>query len=822
MIYYFGDVTVKYDNLEMKAAYMAYDVEKKTVFARGQKDTAGVLQGKPEMSEGGKTYTMEEVTYNFESKKAQIKNMITQEAEGFLHGHKLKKMADNSVNISDGKYTACDLDHPHYYLKMPVAKVVTGENPVTVFGPAYFVLEDVPTPFALPFGFVPKQSTRSGGLLIPSYGEELSRGFFLQGLGYYFVLGDNFDASITTDIYSLGSWNMKATSRYKKRYRYSGDLNFNFSNNQVGERGGADFFQSKDFSVQWSHSMDAKARPGTTFRASVNFSSPLNNRFNNYNNIQSSLQNQISSSISYSRTWAGTPFSFSTNALHSQNSLDSSYAITFPNITFVANNIKPFKRTGGTERFYEKFAFSYNTTLENKINFKAKEVGQPDFLSKFRSGMKHSFSITLPDFSLLKYLKFVPSVNYGMNWYFQKSEKVYNSQKNIVEDKYSDLFKHFGVTQDFSAALSANTTVYGIYDFGKKWKLRKIRHLMKPSVSFAFRPEMATPWNGYTNYSYIDNNGVQHVIEYNKYQGQLYAPPSRGRSAAIGFSLGNNVEAKIRDENDTTTGESPLKLIDNLSIGGSYNFIADSLNLSNINISMNTTIFGKLGLSANAVLDPYAVDGRGRKINQFNIAQKGGLNLARLVNASVSFSYQLGGEAKSGKGNTGQNSSQQGQQGGGKGSPGPMGGVKTEQMDYTKVYYHPVTGEYIPGGWVYYLEPNYSWSVNLNYNYSYGRSYLYANERLQTVHNHMQTLGVAAQVRFTKALNMNLNTGIDMMKMTLTTTQLSATYDLHCFQISVSWVPSGQWQSWSFRINAKASALADLLQFKKNASYWDN
>jgi hypothetical protein len=276
------------------------------------------------------------------------------------------------------------------------------------------------------------------------------------------------------------------------------------------------------------------------------------------------------------------------------------------------------------------------------------------------------------------------------------------------------------------------------------------------------------------------------VIEYNKYQGQLYAPPSRGRSAAIGFSLGNNVEAKIRDENDTTTGESVLKLIDNLSIGGSYNFIADSLNLSNINISMNTTIFGKLGLSANAVLDPYAVDGRGRKINQFNIAQKGGLNLARLVNASVSFSYQLGGEAKSGKGNTGQNSSQQGQQGGGKGSPGPMGGVKTEQMDYTKVYYHPVTGEYIPGGWVYYLEPNYSWSVNLNYNYSYGRSYLYANERLQTVHNHMQTLGVAAQVRFTKALNMNLNTGIDMMKMTLTTTQLSATYDLHCFQISVS------------------------------------
>jgi hypothetical protein len=331
--------------------------------------------------------------------------------------------------------------------------------------------------------------------------------------------------------------------------------------------------------------------------------------------------------------------------------------------------------------------------------------------------------------------------------------------------------------------------------------------MVTPSISFSAQPEMGTSANGYTQMSYVDINGIQHTVTYNKYEGQTNSPPGRGKSASMSFSLGNNVEAKIRDRNDTTgTGVKKVKIIDQLSLGGSYNFLADSLNLSNISANMNTTIFGKLGLNVNATFDPYAIDSRGKKINTLNVVQEGGFKLARLTNASASFSYSFSGE---GAGRLGSDYKD-------------PNAVTSQNSSYQRIYHNPVTGEYIPGGWVYYMNPKVPWSVNMNYSYSYSRSYQYANEKLLTKHNHMMTVGLSGQLKLTDALNINLNTGLDMTKMKLSTTQMSATYDLHCFAISVSWVPNGQWESWSFRINAKASALADLLQFKKNASYWDN
>lgn len=811
MIYYYGDVKVSYGDMEISSEYMAFDVDSKTVFAKGLPDTSGTVFGKPKMKQGEKTYEMESVYYNFNTEKAKIKNMITQEAEGFLHGTYIKKMPDNSINIAKGKYTTCDHEHPHFYLKMTTAKVIQDENggQKTVFGPAYVVLEDVPTPFALPFGFVPKFGGRASGLLMPTYGEEAARGFFMRGLGYYFVFSDHFDVAATGDIYTMGSWAGQLNARYNKRYKYNGTLSIAYQNDQTGEKGQPDFFQTKNFSMQWSHSMDAKARPGTSFRASVNFSSPSYNQYNNQTNIQTALQNQISSSISYGKTWTGTPFSLSINALHSQNSRDSSYAVTFPNLTFTVNRIYPFRRKErvGKEKFYESFAFNYNTTLENKINFKAKEVKEPDFFKKMKNGMRHNFSISLPSFSVAKYIQASPSVTYGMNWYFTDCEKVFNQQTQKVETIYSDPFSTFGITQNFSAGLSLSTRLYGKFVFGKERKVEAIRHMVTPSISFSVQPEMGTTANGYTQLSYVDINGIQHSVTYNKYEGQTNSPPGRGKSASMSFSLGNNLEAKIRDRNDTTgTGVKKVKLIDQLSFGGSYNFLADSLNLSNISVNMNTTIFGKLGLNVNATFDPYAIDSHGKKINTFNIVKEGGFKLARLTNASASFSYSFSGE---GKGRMGSDYKD-------------PNAVTSQNSTYQRIYHNPVTGEYIPGGWVYYMSPEIPWSINMNYNYSYSRSYQYANEKLLTKHNHMMTLGLSGQLRLTDALNVNLNSGVDMMKMKLTTTQMSATYDLHCFSISVSWVPNGQWESWSFRINAKASALADLLQFKKNASYWDN
>lgn len=811
MIYYYGGATVKYGNLELTASYMAYDLNSKTVFATGIKDTAGVLQGRPVMTEGKEKYEMDTLYYNFETKKAFIKHMVTQESEGILHGRYLKKNADNSINISGGKYSACDHDHPHYYLQLTKAKMINEPNKVTVFGPAFLVIEDVPTPFALPFGFVPDRVTRASGILVPTFNEEAARGFALKGLGYYFVFGDHFDASLTGDIFSLGSWNAVLTSRYKKRYKYDGNVNINLSVNQIGEEGSPDYYKSKDFSVRWSHSQDPKARPGTSFRASVNFATPMNNRFNSYD-IQQSLQNQISSSVSYSKSFPDSPFSLSINMLHSQNSLDSSYALTVPNLTLTMNRIFPFKskNAAGKPKFYEDISFSYSTNLDNKVNFKASEFGEPDFLSKFKSGMQHGFTIGLPAFNLFNYLQFSPGVRYGMNWHFQKSEKYYDAETDKVENRMGDVFSHFGITQDFSASLSMNTILYGMFNFGTRGKLQAIRHMVKPSLSVSYTPELGTPSNGYRTLNYIDNNGVQHQIEYNQYEGMLFGYPSKGRSAAMNFSLGNNFEAKIKSDKDTTNGGiQKIKLIDNLSFGGSYNFLADSMKLSNISASLSTTIFGSLAFNANANLDPYAVDGTGKRYNQLNIVKEGWLNFARLTNASVSLSYQF-----SGKGS---------RRGAGMGlpDPGTSGGRAQAGSDYIRVYNHPVTGEYIPGGWVYYLDPDNPWSVNFNYNYSYNRSYQMVGGVLNTNHNHMQTLGISAQMKLGRDLNVNINTGVDLTKMALTTTQVSATYDLHCFLISVSWIPNGMWESWSFRINAKASALADLLQFKKSASYWD-
>lgn len=806
VIYYYGDIKVDYGNMSIKADYMRYDVDEGVVYASGLPDASGVVQGKPEMNDNGTTYKMDEVYYNFKTRKARIKNVITTQQDGILHGSKIKMMPDKSMNIKNGRYTTCDCEHPHFYLNMTTAKVVTEPKQMTVFGPAYAVLEDVPTPLVLPFGFVPKMATRSSGILIPTYGEELARGFFLQGLGYYFVIGEHWDIAATGDIYTMGSWAVRLDSRYRKRYKHNGGFNISYSHDQVGEKDSPDFMSTNNFKIRWDHSQDPKARPGTSFRASVNFSSPSYNKYDGNSTIDDRLESQASSSISYSKTWTGTPFSLSVNMLHSQNMRDSSYSFTLPNVTFTMNRIYPFKRKEmvGKEKLYEKIAFSYKATIDNKIAFKAAEFGQPDFWDKMQNGVKHDFSINLPSFSLFKYIQVAPTVSYGMNWYFRDIEKKYNYETQQVETVQSDAFSTFGVSQNFSAGLSLNTILYGMFNFGKWSKVQAIRHMVTPSLSFSYRPDMRFPANGTRTLTYLDQNGIMREQMYNRFEGSLYAPSTSGQSATMSFNIGNNLEAKVMDRQDTTgTGTKKIKLIDQLSLSGSYNFLADSMKLSNINVTLSTNLFQNLSINGNLNLDPYAINERGQRIAQFNCVYGNWYELVRLTNASLSMRYRFQGTGSSGSGgSSGQNS--------GSGST------------YERIYTDPVTGEYIPGGWTYYMPPDVPWSVDLEYIYSYSRSYNYANDVLKTVHNHTQTLGVTGQIRLTPALNVNLRTGLDLTRLELTTTELSATYDLHCFQISFSWVPMGQWQRWSFRINAKASALADLLQFRKNASFWDN
>ena len=802
IIYYYGDVSVTYGDLEISSDFMAYDVDNNIVFARGTKDYDGNWVGQPKMTNGGNEYTMEEVYYNFNSKKAKIKNMITNQKEGELRGENLKMLPDESINIAGGVYTVCDAEHPHYYMKMTAAKI-TGNSKRTVFGPAYVVVEDVPLPIVLPFGFVPEMPERASGILVPTFGEETARGIYMRDLGYYFVIGDHFDVSLTGDVYTYGSWAAKMTTRYKKRYAFDGSLSVNYSVDITGERDAADYRESRNFGLNWSHSQDSKARPGTSFRASVNFSSPKNNTYNS-TSIAEAVQNQTSSSISYAKT-----FSFgsvSINALHSQNSRDSSYSITFPNITFNVNRFYPFKRKVrvGKERIYEQISLSYNTTLQNKIAFKASELKDPGLINKMENGMTHNFAIGLPQFTLLKYFNFSPSISYGMNWYFRENIREYDPEAQKVISKMTDQFSTFGITQNYSGGISMSTRIYGMFNFNPKGKLQAIRHMITPSFSFSFKPELGTPANGYTTLRYVNAKGEEVVEEYNKYSGMMYSPPSKGKSMSLGFSFGNNLEAKVRDDKDSTgVATTKVKLLDQLTISGNYNFLADSLNLSTISISGSTTVFGKLGINGNMTLDPYAVDNQGKRINTFNIIQEKGFRIARITNASASLSYSFSGEGRI------------------DGNDGKSEADPSSSPDYYRVYYHPVTGEYIPGGWLYYLNPSSPWSLNLNANFAYSASYKNVNGMLQKVNNFTSTISASAQLKLTKALNLSLNTGFDLTKLALTTTQLSATYDLHCFNISVSWVPQGTWESWSFRIAANASALADLLQFKKASSYWD-
>ena len=808
MIYYYGDVSVTYGNMKLTADYMEYDLNTSVLYARGTADTTGTITGRPVMEQGGKSYTMDEVRYNFNTMKARITNMVTQEQDGILHGKNIKMMPDRSINITHGKYTVCDCEEPHYYLHLTAAKVMTKPSQKTVFGPAYPVIADVPLPIGLPFGFIPKRPDRATGILFPTFGEEMSRGFYLRDLGMYFVIGDYFDIALTGDIYTLGSWAIDVNSRYKVNYKCNGSFSLTYSNDQVGERGSTDFFQTRNFGIRWNHSQDAKARPGTTFSASVNFSSPSNNKYNS-TSIQEALQNQISSSISYSKNWNG-KMNLSINMLHNQNSRDSSYSFTLPNVTFSVSRFYPFKQKNrvGKEKWYEKFSLGYNTALQNRISFKASEFNKPGFWDKFQNGMTHSFQIGLPNFTLLKYINLTPSVSYGMNWFFRDTKKEYNPDTGKVEDIQGKMFGTFGATHNYSGSVSMSTRIYGLFNFGKHRRLQAIRHVVSPSLSASFSPDKAKYFNGYRTLTYTDKNGEVKTQEYNIYAGQLNSVPGKGSSATLNFSLGNNFEAKVRDIKDTTgTGSKKIKLIDNLNFSTGYNFLADSLNMNNIGVTMSTSVFGKVGISANANFDPYAIlvdknNTSGKRIGRYAIQE--GQGLARLTNASVSLSYSLSGEGKI-NGNDG--SAQAG------GNPADH---------YTRIYYHPVTGEYIPGGWLYYTNPNVPWSVNFNYSFSFRRGYQYANGQATNKDTFTQTLGLSGNVKLTPRLSMQLSTNFDLMALKMSATQLSATYDLHCFNINVSWIPNGQWESWSFRIQANAAALADLLRFKKSSSYWDN
>ena len=599
-IYNKGDVT--YQNSNLKADYMRIDMDSKMVYAYGKPDT---LDGKdivtkPEFTEGSATYQMDTITYNLDSKKAKIKGVATQQGDGWLVGGSVKKMPDNTINIEHGKYTTCDhTDHPHFYLAMTKAKVIPGKKVIT--GPAYLVMEDVPIYFlGIPEGFFPINMGPKSGLLMPTYGEEYSKGFFLRDLGYYFTLGEYADLAVRGGIYTLGSWEASAASRYIKRYKYSGSFNMQYSNVKTGEKGEDDYIKQSNFRIQWTHSQDPKANPGSTFSASVNFATSGYSRYS-ATNLNDILSTQTNSTVSYSKNWAGTPFSLSANMAISQNSQNKTISITLPTMVFNVSRFYPFKRKEkqGKDRWYEKISMQYTGKMTNSVTTTESEVFSKETLENMKNGIEHSIPISA-SFNLFNYINLSPSVNYNEKWYFKKVEFEWNPVTNQTDT----LPTNYGFYRlyNYNFSVSASTTVYGMYDFTKKSRDRKIqaiRHTLTPSIGFSYAPDFSDPKYGYYQTRQTDSTG--RFTTYSPYAVNAYGVPSSGRSMSMNFSLSQNLEMKVLSKRDTS-GVKKIKLIDELRISGSYNFLADSMGLSNIPVSFRTTLFNNFGINLSLTL----------------------------------------------------------------------------------------------------------------------------------------------------------------------------------------------------------------------------
>lgn len=794
-IYNEGDITYQKNNL--KADFMRIDMETKLIYAYGKADSLDgqPIVTKPEYSDGSESYQMDTITYNLDSQKAKIKGVATQQGDGWLVGGSVKKMPDNVINIQHGKYTTCDeIDHPHFYLAMTKAKVIPNKKVVT--GPAYLVLEDVPIYFlGIPEGFFPINMGPKSGLLMPTYGEEYSKGFFLRDMGYYFTLGEHADLALRGGFYTLGSWEASAASRYVKRYKYSGSFNMQYSNVKTGEKGEPDYIKQKNFRLQWTHAQDPKANPGSTFSASVNFATSGYSRYS-ATNLNDILATQTNSSISYSKNWAGTPFSLSANMAVSQNSQSKSISVTLPNIVFNVSRIYPFKRKEktGKDRWYEKIAMQYTAKMTNSVTTTESDMFKRKTLDKMQNGIEHSLPVSA-SFNLFNYINVSPSFNYNEKWYFKKVDFEWNPATNRVDTLPADY--GFYRLYNYNMSVSASTTVYGMYDFTKKRRDRKIqaiRHTLTPTFGFSYAPDFTNPSYGYYSTYQADSTG--RTVSYSPYSVNAYGVPSSGRSMSMNFSLSQNLEMKVLSKRDTS-GVRKIKLIDELRISGSYNFLADSMRLSTIPVSFRTTLFNNFGINLSATLDPYRVTPEGRRYNKLFFP-------GRVLSTGWSFGYTF--------------KSRQNR------SDPAINDITSLPPEYMNPFYDPY-GQMDPVRRRQYMAQSYydfslPWNFGFNYAVNYSISYV-NNGTTGYRKNVTQTIGFNGSVNLTPKMGVTFQGGFDLMKKKLTTSSISISRDLHCWQMSFSWIPFGFHRSWSFNIGVKASSLADL-KYDKSESMYDN
>ncbi|MFI3299392.1 MAG: putative LPS assembly protein LptD [Rikenellaceae bacterium] len=799
---------VTYQDKELASDYMAMNTESKIIKSTGViTDTTSQKVTRVTFLDGGANYIMDSMYYNMDSGKALIYGVDTQDGEGVMYGGTVKKMADNVTHMHKGRYTTCDADCPHFYLQMSKATVVPGKR--TIFGPAYVVFEDVPTPLFLPFGFFPQQSKRNSGLIFPEIGEESVKGFYARDLGYYFALNDYVDLKLTGSIYSLGSWDLSAASNYKVRYKFSGSVSIAYSSDVIGDKSSPDYVESRGFKVQWTHTQDSKFSPSSSLSASVNFTS--NSSYNKYNadNLTDYLSSSSSSSVAYSKSWSGTPFSLSASANYSQNFTDSTVSVVLPNFTFNVSSFAPLKRKNavGKERWYEKITMTYKTEFQNKLNsYDQEELFTEQMFKDLQMGVRHTIPIST-SFSFGGVFNLSPSINYVERWYFDRVNQTWDpTSESIVKDTTSGFYRVY----NYNVALSMNTKVYGTYTIGKN-KPTIFRHVMSPTVSVSWAPDFGDEKFGF--WKTVQNSTDGGTTTYSPYSSSIYGTTSSSATASVSFSVQNTLEAKVPSDKDTT-GYQKISIIDALSLSGSYNFLADSMNLSTISASLRFPVPFTNGYSMqlSATFDPYCLSESGTRYNKYVFEEGKFLRLTAL-SFSASYGFKSKAASKSSDSRSGQPAIN---------NPNNPAGTTTAAMKQEENYYNDLEemGEYVSplaraqlvAG--EYYDFSIPWSLNLSYNFSYSNT--------TGTPNLVQTIDASGSVNLTDKWAISMSCGYDIEMGEITPGTVQVTRDLHCFQMSFSWVPTGFRSGWSFTLQAKSSMLADLLKYEKNSSYLDN
>ena len=799
-VYLYEQGEVTYDKFNLKADFMDIDLNTNNVLAYGRIDS---VEGKrvmtrPMFTEGASSLNMDTIIYNMDSQRAKINNIATQQGDGWLIGQTVKKMEDNTINIANGMYTTCDqTDNPHFSYTMSKAKVIP--NKKVIMGGGYLTIEEIDIPFlGLPEGFFPISSGPKSGILMPSYGEEARRGFYLRDLGYYFTFSDHMDLTLTGGYYTLGSWEARAISRYMKRYKYNGNFNFNFASISTGDKGDPDYVKQNTYQLQWTHSQDPKANPGSTFSASVNLSSSGYSKYS-ATTLNDMLSTQTNSSIAYSKSWAGTPFSLAMNMAVSQNSQTQAISATLPNISFNVAKFFPLKRRikQGEDRWYEKISMSYSTKMSNSISAKESDIFTKQTFENMKNGIQHNIPVQA-SFNALNYLNITPSVNYTERWYFKKTDREWNPQTNKMEE----LDPEYGFYRlyNYNAALSFSTTVYGTWQVKERYKnmkLQALRHTISPSISVSYAPDFSKQKYGYYKTVQADSTGK--VTVYSPFQGNVYGLPPTSRSGSMNISLSQSLEAKVRSNQDTT-GIRKLKIIDELTLGGSYNFLADSMKLSTIAISLRSSLSSKFGINLRATLDPYEVAPDGRRYDR--LTWKRG-NLGRITNTGWSFGYTFKSRDSS--------------------TPA-INDINSIPHEYANPFYDPY-GTMDPVLRRQYMAQSYydfslPWNLGFNYNMNYNVQYV-NNGTTGFKREITQTIGFNGSITISQKMSATISGGYDISNNKLTTSSINITRDLHCWQMSFSWIPFGHYKSWSFHIGVKAASLQDL-KYDKSQSMYDN